>query len=246
MNYPIIFFKVAVEIAILWLVIYGILLFIKGTRAVQLLKGLIVVALLFVAAQKLGLGAVSWILSKILALSVIGFLIIFQPEIRRGLARIGQFGVFATKEQIVDKIVKAVAWLSERKIGAIIAVEREVGLGSYIESGVSIDSKVNSDLLITIFTPNSPLHDGGVVIQLDRVVAAGCLFPLAEESHLARQLGTRHRAAIGLTEESDAVVVVVSEETGAISVIVGGKLTRDLSRETLTTLLSNLLYKQRR
>lgn len=239
------FLKIALEIAIFWWVIYAILLFIKGTRAAQLLKGLIIIVLLFFLAQKLGLTAVSWILTKILALSVIGFLIIFQPEIRRGLARIGQFGIFTAKEQVVDEIVKASIWLSERRIGAIIAIEREVGLGSYIESGVHLDSKVNSDLLTTIFMPATPLHDGGVIIQLDRVVAAACLFPLAQESHLARQLGTRHRAAIGLTEETDAVVVVVSEETGAISIVVGGKLTRDLSKESLTKVLTNLLYRQK-
>jgi diadenylate cyclase len=246
MTLLITFLKIALEIAILWWVIYAILLFIKGTRAAQLLKGLVVIILLFFLVQKLGLTAVSWILTKILALSVIGFLIIFQPEIRRGLARIGQFGIFTAKEQIVDEIVKAALWLSERKIGAIIAIEREVGLGSYIESGVQLDSRVNSDLLTTIFMPGTPLHDGGVIIQLDRVVAAGCLFPLAQDSELSRNMGTRHRAAIGLAEETDAVVVIVSEETGAISMAVGGKLTRDLSKEALAKILTNLLYKPKR
>jgi len=244
-NQFLIFLKIAFEIAILWWVIYAVLVFIKGTRAVQLLKGLIVIALLFFLVEKLGLNAVSWILTKILALSVIGFLIIFQPEIRRGLARIGQFGIFTAKEQIVDELVKAAEWLSERKYGAIIAIEREVGLGSYIESGVNLDSKVNRELLETIFMPNTPLHDGGVVIQMDRITAAGCLFPLAQDSQLAKQQGTRHRAAVGLTEETDAVVIVVSEETGAISIVVGGKLTRDLPGESLGRVLTNLLYRQK-
>ena len=243
MNLFVTFLKIAVEIAILWWVIYAVLLFIKGTRAAQLLKGLIVVALLFLLAEKLGLYAVSWLLTKLLALSVIGFLIIFQPEIRRGLARIGQFGVFTAREQVIDELVKAAVWLSGEKKGAIIAIEREVGLGPYMESGVHLDSRVNSELLVTIFMPSTPLHDGGVVIQLDRIAAAGCLFPLAQESQLARQLGTRHRAAVGLTEETDAVVVVISEETGAISLVVGGKLTRDLSKEALTKDLTNLLYR---
>lgn len=245
MSQFLIFLKIAFEIAILWWVIYAVLVFVKGTRAVQLLKGLIVIVLLFFLVEKLGLDAVSWILTKVLALSVIGFLIIFQPEIRRGLARIGQFGIFTAKEQIVDELVKASGWLSERKYGAIIAIEREVGLGSYIESGVNLDGKVNSELLETIFMPNTPLHDGGVVIQLDRITAAGCLFPLAQDSQLAKQQGTRHRAAVGLTEETDAVVIVVSEETGAISVVVGGKLTRDLSGEALGKALTNLLYRQK-
>ncbi|MBI4335426.1 MAG: TIGR00159 family protein [Candidatus Omnitrophica bacterium] len=240
-----VFLKIAFEIAVLWWIIYAILLFTKGTMAVQLLKGLIVVALLFFLFENLGLSAVSWILAKILAISVIGFLIIFQPEIRRGLARLGQFGIFTARQQIVEEIVKAATWLSERKIGAIIAVEREVGLGSYIETGVHLDSRVNSDLLTTIFTPNTPLHDGGVVIQMDRVVAAGCLFPLAQDSQLARQLGTRHRAAIGLTKETDAVIVVVSEETGHISTVVDGRLTQNLSKEILAKNLSGLLYPPR-
>ncbi|MEI8176627.1 MAG: diadenylate cyclase CdaA [Candidatus Omnitrophota bacterium] len=241
----IVFLKITFEIFVLWWVIYTILVFIKGTRAEQLLKGLIIVAVLFFIAEKLGLTAVSWILTKVLAISVIGFLIIFQPEIRRGLSRIGQFGIFTAKEQIIDEIVKAVTQLSNQRIGGIIAVEREVGLGSYIETGVHLDSRVSSELLTTIFAPNTILHDGGVIIQLDRVVAAGCLFPLAQESQIARQLGTRHRAALGLSDETDAVVVVVSEETGAISIVVGGKLTRDLRGEELTKLLNNLLYKQK-
>lgn len=245
MIYFILFLKIAIEITILWWVIYAILLFIKGTRAAQLLKGLIIVVILFFAAERLGLTAVSWILTKVLAISVLAFLIIFQPEIRRALARIGQFGIFTAKEQIVDEIVKAVVWFAERKIGAIIAIEREVGLGSYIESGVQLDSKVNSELLTTIFSPSTPLHDGGVIIQLDRIAAAGCLFPLAQDSHVGRHLGTRHRAAIGLAEETDAIVVVVSEETGAVSVGVRGKLTRDLSKDALTKVLTNLLYRQR-
>lgn len=243
MNQFLVFLKIAFEIAILWWVIYAILVFIKGTRAAQLLKGLIVIVLLFFLVEKLGLDAVSWILAKILAISVIGFLIIFQPEIRRGLARIGQFGIFTAKEQIVDELVKAAEWLSERKYGAIIAIEREVGLGSYIESGVNLDGKVKSELLETIFMPNTPLHDGGVVIQMDRITAAGCLFPLAQDSQLAKQQGTRHRAAVGLTEETDAVVMVVSEETGAISIVAGGRLTKDLSGESLSRALTNLLYK---
>jgi diadenylate cyclase len=243
MSQLLIFLKIAFEIAILWWVIYAILVFIKGTRAVQLLKGLIVIVLLFFLVEKLGLDAVSWILAKILAISVIGFLVIFQPEIRRGLARIGQFGIFTAKERIVDELVKAAEWLSERKYGAIIAIEREVGLGSYIESGVNLDGKVKSELLETIFIPNTPLHDGGVVIQMDRITAAGCLFPLAQDSQLAKQQGTRHRAAVGLTEETDAVVMVVSEETGAISIVAGGRLTKDLSGESLYRALTNLLYK---
>ncbi len=237
--------KMAIELAILWWVIYVILAFIKGTRAEQLLKGLIIVVVLFFITGKAGLSAVSWILAKILAISVIGFLIIFQPEIRRGLARIGQFGIFTARGQIIDEIVKAAAWLSERKTGALIAIEREVGLGSYVETGVPLYSRVTSELITTIFAPNTLLHDGGVIIQLDRITAAGCLFPLAQESQLSRQLGTRHRAAVGLSEETDAVVVVVSEETGAVSVVAGGVLTADLNKDALAKTLNNMLYGQR-
>lgn len=240
--------KIILEILILWLVYYIVFLFIRGSRTVQVLKGLIIIVILLVATQQLGLTTVSWMITKIFPLSVLAFLIIFQPELRRGLARLGQFGTMLREEKVIDEIVKSVSVLSKKKIGAIIAIEREIGLRPYIESGVTLESKVTSELINTIFMPNTPLHDGGVIIQGGTIVAAGCLFPLSQDPRLSKTMGTRHRAAIGLTEETDAVVIVVSEETGTISVSIAGKLTRDLDKETLLKILSNLFsgHRQRR
>jgi len=238
-------FKVIVEIIILWFVFYMTILFIKGTRTVQVLKGIFILFIIFLITQRLGLETINWILTKLIPISIIAFLIIFQPELRRGLARLGQFGIFPAKEHVIDEISKSAFALSKKKIGALIAIEREVGLRAYIESGVSMDGKVSNELISTIFMPNTPLHDGGIVIEEDRIVSAGCLFPLSQETHITKTLGTRHRAAIGLTEETDAIAVVVSEETGMISIAVGGKLTRNLDREELVKSLTNL-YKPKK
>ena len=173
-------YRPIVEITVLWYVFYILFTFIKGTRAFQVLKGIIILVLVFFLTQEMGLSVINWILTKLFTISVIAFIIIFQPELRRGLARIGQnpvFGAFIKEEKIIDEIVRALMNLSQRKIGAIIALEREIGLKPYIESGVNIDSNVNADMLISIFMPYAPLHDGGVVIEGCRIVAAGCLFP---------------------------------------------------------------------
>jgi len=237
--------KIVLEILILWFIFYMILLFIKGSRTVQVIKGLIIILILLVLTQQLGLTTISWIITKVFPISILAFLIIFQPELRRGLARLGQFGAMLKEERVIDEIVKSASILSKKKIGALIAIEREVGLRPYIESGVTIDSKVTSELINTIFMPNTPLHDGGIIVQGSAIVAAGCLFPLSQDQRLSKTTGTRHRAAIGLAEETDAVVVVVSEETGAISVSIAGKLTRDLDKETLSKILNNLFSAQK-
>lgn len=237
--------KVVTEIALLWYGYYLLMRYIRGTRTVQVLKGIFILAAVFFISQRLGLDTITWIMTKLIPISIIGLLIIFQPELQRGLARIGQFGAFPAKEIVIDEISKCASTLSKKKIGVVIAIEREIGLKPYIESGVLLDGKVTSELLNTIFMPNTPLHDGGVVIQEDRIVAAGCLFPLSQEEHITKTLGTRHRAAIGLSEETDAIVVVVSEETGTISIAVGGKLNRDFDKDELNKALNNL-YRPRR
>ena len=234
------FGKFLFELAILWFVFYMLLLFIKGTRAVQVLKGISIIVLIFLITKELQLETINWILARLFTISVIAFLIIFQPELRRGLARIGQFGIFSGQQQTLDEIVKAILILSKKKIGALIAIEREIGLRPYIESGIRLDSHVTSELLGTIFTPNAPLHDGGVIIQGSIIVSSGCLFPLTQNPHVSSALGTRHRAAIGLSEETDAVVVVSSEETGDISIAVNGKLTRHLDEKEFGRTLSNI------
>ncbi len=232
--------KILVELAILWFVFYMLLLFIKGTRAVQVLKGIIIIVIIFLITKELHLETINWILTKLFTISVIAFLIIFQPELRRGLARIGQFGMFARQQQTLDEIVKASLILSKKRIGALIAIEREIGLKPYIESGIRLDSHVSSELLNTIFTPNTPLHDGGAVVQGSIIVAAGCLFPLTQNPHISSALGTRHRAAIGLSEETDAVVTIISEETGNMSISVNGRLTRNLDEKEFGRVLTNI------
>lgn len=235
--------KVLIEIAMLWFVYYGILLFARGTRGVYILRGIILITLIFIITKQLGFERINWIFTKIFALSILAFLIIFQQEIRRGLANIGQrrWSRFFLKEsEIISEITTACFLLSKRKIGALIAIGRETRLENYIESGIEIDARVNSELLITIFMPNTPLHDGGIIITGGRIAASGCLFPLTQNPKVSMTLGTRHRAAIGLSEETDAIVVTVSEETGGVSVAIGGRLTHDLDRESLERVLSNL------
>jgi diadenylate cyclase len=243
MNDNISLVKILIEIGILWFVYYGILLFARGTRGVYVLRGIILITLFFIITKQLGFERINWILTKIFALSILAFLIIFQQEIRRGLANIGQrrWSRFFLKEsEIIKEITTACFLLSKRKIGALIAIERETRLENYIESGIDIDAKVNSELLMTIFMPNTPLHDGGIVIAGERIAASGCLFPLTQNPKVSTMLGTRHRAALGLSEETDAIVVIVSEETGGVSVAIGGRLTHDLDRDSLERVLSNL------
>lgn len=231
--------KAAVEILILWFVFYRIMLFFQGTRALQVLRGIIVLVFAFFVVQIVRLETLDWLLTHLFGISIIGFLIIFQPEIRQGLARLGQQNIFKTSlpekevEEMLAEIVEAADALSRKKVGALISLEREESLKDYIENGVKIDSKVTAELIQTIFTPNSLLHDGGVVIQQGRIIAAGCLFPLTQKQDLNRIFGTRHRAAIGLTEQADAVALTVSEETGDISLCYQGRLSRDLSLEEL-------------
>lgn len=239
-EYWISLWKPIIEVIFLWFIIYVLILFIRGTRTVQVIKGLVILLLIFFVTQWLDLTSINWILTKLVAISVIAFIIIFQPELRRGLARLGQLGFTLREEEVLDDVVKSAIYLSNRRIGGIIALEREIGLRPYVESGVNIDSNVSSELINTIFSPGTPLHDGGIILRGGRVAAAGCLFPLTQNPHVSKVLGTRHRAAIGLTEETDAACVVVSEETGAISIAVGGKLTKDLNRETLPRSLENI------
>lgn len=215
------------------------MLFFEGSRAIQVLRGIVILLVAFFLFQKLGFEALDWLLTKLFGISVIAILIIFHPEIRQGLARLGQRHIFGTtlKEEeldlVLNEIVRAVETLSRDKIGALIAIEKNDPLSHYIESGIKVDASVSSDLIQAIFTPNNPLHDGGLVIQNGRISAAGCLFPLTQNQDLSRIFGTRHRAAIGLSEETDAIIIVVSEERQDISCVYQGKLHRDLSREEL-------------
>lgn len=236
--------KVILEIAILWYVMYMMLLFVRGTRSEQLLKGLLVIGVIFFASQQLGLYAISWVLTRLVPISIITIVIIFQPELRRGLAQLGQLGMHHASVELIEEIAGAAANLSRRRIGALIVIEREVGLKSYIETGTPVDANVSNYLLNSIFVTQSPLHDGAVVIQQGRLVAAGCVLPMPEEERtFPKSLGMRHRAAVGISEETDAVCVVVSEETGDISVAHAGKLTHALDEKALSGALKNLFHR---
>ncbi len=239
--------KPVIEIFVLWVVFYQILIFFEGTRAFQVLKGITYVLIAFLVSQILGFDILNWLLTKFFGISIIAVLIIFQQELRHGLARLGQQHLFnITLEEaeivaIIEEITEAAYRLSKRKNGCIIAIERDTKLKTYIESGVMIDGKVSTELLTSIFNPLSPLHDGGVITRGERIVAAACLFPLSENPNFNKIIGTRHRAAIGLTEQTDAVVVLVSEETGEISVATDGRFIPIVNKERLINILKNLL-----
>jgi len=221
----------------LWGVYYLIYLLFKGTAAEQVLKGIIVISAVVMLTRGVNLAVINWLLTRFLAISVIAFLIIFQPEIRRGLANIGRFGIFPGEREVFGEIAKASLVLSKKKIGALIAIEREMGLRRYVESGVSMDSLVTSELINTIFAPRAPLHDGGIIVSKQRIEAAACLFPLTQNPNVPKTMGTRHRAALGLSEDTDAVILAVSGETGRISMAVSGSIKRDLDHKNLATIL---------
>ena len=232
--------RATLEIAILWAFYYGLLVFFQGSIAVQVLRGAFFLTLIFFLAGLLPLQVLTWMFSKVLALATVAFLVIFAPELRRGLARIGGETLFRFSprpEEVIEEIIKGILALSRRRFGAILAIEGQNGLQSYAESGITMDAAISSELLQTIYTPSAPLHDGGVIISQGRIVAAACLFPLSQDPRLSKTMGTRHRAAIGLSEETDATVIVVSEETGIVSVATRGKLERELGREELAKIL---------
>jgi diadenylate cyclase len=236
------------EILIIWAVLYRLLIFIQGTRTVQVVIGIVILMLGSAVSGAFGLTTINWILTKLLAIGVFAFFIIFQPELRRALARIGQniaFRSFVKKGGLLDEIVRACEFLSQKRIGALIALERDIGLRNYVESGVVLNAKVSAELIITIFMPLTPLHDGGLIIEEDKIASCGSLFPLSKNPNLSKTLGTRHRAALGLTEETDAVTIVVSEETGKIAVSVNGHMTKNLETENLRRVLKNLFKPER-
>ncbi len=231
-----------IDIIIVTFLFYKLFMLIRDTRAVQVLKGLIVLSIVTVFAQILQLPVLRWIMGGFWTIGVITAIIVFQPELRNALAQIGanRFTNIFLRPEFVTEIGKAVEVCSAKKMGAIIALERATGLRNYIESGAKINSEVTAELLSTIFTPNSPLHDGAVIIRNDRIAAAACILPLSKSTNLPKSVGTRHRAALGLTEETDAAVIVVSEETGDIALVHDKKILSNLSVETLEKEITNL------
>src|SRR5216117_316812 len=226
------------DIVVVATIIYQLIVFIKGTRAVQMAVGLGLVIAFFYLSRWVALETVSWMLTNILPYFVFAIIVIFQHEIRRALVRFGQaplFGGFSTinRNEFYDEIVLAVTTLATNQTGALIVIERDIGLKTYIESGIELDDALYYDLLVTIFNPSVPLHDGAVIIQNRRIAAGACFLPLTVKPRLSKELGTRHRAAIGVTEETDAVAIIVSEETGAISFAHHGEMERYLDPDTL-------------
>ena len=239
------YWKDALEILILAVGIYFVYVGLRGTRGLRVLTGLgsLVLALVLLS-QLFGLVVISWLLQRISAVVILALVVIFQPELRRMLAQVGShhiFGIAPENKEIVEELAQTAFDLSGRHLGALIAIERGTDIQSHIESGVMIDSKLSPELIVTIFHPKTPLHDGGLIVRGDRIVSAGCIFPVSQRQDIDRNLGLRHRAAIGLTEESDAIVLIVSEETGGVSLCHRAKLEREFTPASLRARLSELL-----
>ena len=226
--------RAATEIGVLWLLIYQIFRVFRSTRGARILIGLaVVVIVLTLASQLLELKVIEWIIKSAAAILAFGLLIIFQPELRNALARLGSTNLFSFstrhQQEFLDALSDAVVKLSNKRFGALFAIERNISLENYESTGVTIDAQLSVELVTTIFHPKTSLHDGGMVLSQERVEAAGCIFPVSQKELSDRALGLRHRAGFGVSEDTDAVAIVVSEETGAISILVDGKMLRDLS-----------------
>ncbi|MBI3592489.1 MAG: TIGR00159 family protein [Nitrospirae bacterium] len=239
------------DIAIVSLILYRILLIIKGTKAAQMLIGLGVLLIASFFSKYLQLYTMDWIIQSFWSQLVIALIILFQPEIRRALAQMGESSFFqnlTTAEELksLEEIVRASIALANRKIGALIVIERDVSLRDYVEIATPLDAKVSKELLLSIFHPTSPIHDGAVVIRGNRVVAAGCFLPITLGSDVSKSLGTRHRAGIGIAEETDAVAIIVSEENGTISVAINGKFETHVDMGTLRDILADLFAESKK
>ena len=234
-----------VDIVLVAILIYWALMLVRGTRAAPMLVGVATLGLAFYLARLGELRTLNWLLSTLLPYVVFALIVVFQSEIRHALANLGsrvsRMRSSTSAADVYDDIVLAANLFSQNQTGALIVIEREIGLRTYIESGVALDARLSYDLLASVFRPSAPLHDGAVIVQRDRIAAAACFLPLSMNPVLSTQLGTRHRAGIGITEETDAVAVIISEETGAVSLAVGGNIERDMTVERLRERLSHLL-----
>jgi uncharacterized protein (TIGR00159 family) len=237
-------FRDAIDVAIIAFVIYQIINLIRGTRAVQMLIGLVVFFLAFLSSRYFDLYALNWILDNFLGSILLVIVIIFQDDIRRALTQVGTRPFFGVESglhgQDLEEIIRAAVSLASKRIGALIVLQRDVGLNDFVEVGTRLDARVSKELITSIFQPLSPIHDGALIIHKGRIIAAGCFLPLTTNPHVSKTLGTRHRAAIGLTEETDAAVIVISEEEGAISMVREGRITRDLDAATLRSTLQRM------
>ena len=236
------------DIIVVTVILYQLLMLIKGTRAVQLLKGLFVLVIVSILARQLGLATLTWMLDKVWTMLVVALPIVFQPELRRALEQLGR-GKFITMhpvtagaeefKKLIEELIRCTQVLSQNRIGALIVYEQNTGIQEFVETGIQIDGVVSTEFLVNIFVPKSPLHDGAVIIRNDRVAAAGCFLPLTQDPGVEKELGTRHRAALGLSEVSDALIIIVSEETGVISTTKNGEIHRYHDEKSLRDLLRN-------
>jgi len=241
--------KIGVDIALVWYIIYKLIMLIKGTKAIQLLKGIIVVLAVRMASLLFGLKTLQWLTYQAILWGFLVIIILFQPELRRALEQLGRGRLFSRGaksaedhlEKTITSIVDSCNYMAKRRIGALITIERETGIGEYTETGIPIQGKLSNQLLTNIFTPNTPLHDGAVIIVGDKIEAAACYLPLSESPFISKELGTRHRAAMGISEVTDALTIVVSEETGGISCTKNGELRRDLDLDSLRDFLKSNL-----
>ena len=233
-----------IDILIVTFVVYRLILLVKGTRAERMLWGLAVIVLVYFVSQRMELFTLHWILSNFLSSIVIIVIVVFQRDIRRVLVQVGRTSFFSRglglKEELLEELTKAALQMSKNKTGALIVLERDVGLGDYLDVGIEIDAKVSSEMVLSIFNPTSPVHDGAAIIRKGRISRVGCFLPLARDPEISKSLGTRHRAALGLTEDTDAVIIVVSEETGEVSLVVNREIIRDMDAGTFLKKLRDI------
>jgi diadenylate cyclase len=235
-----------IDIAVVWFLMYKLIMLVKGTKAVQLVKGVALFFVIRIVAELLGLTTITFLMSSVITYGVIALIIIFQPEVRKGLESLGRSAFVPKKqeetgEKIIQGYEKAVEYMSKRRIGALISIERKQSLNEYASTGIRLDADITGELLINIFIPNTPLHDGAVIIQNDKVAVSCAYLPLTESTSISKEFGTRHRAAIGLSEVTDALTIVVSEETGGISITKNKEFIHDISLETFGNILRNEL-----
>lgn len=240
-----------IDILVIWFLIYELMVLVRGTRAVQLFKGIIIIIVVKLISWYIGLTTVSWVMDQIINWGVIAMVVIFQPEIRRGLEHLGRGTMFnrtktenEEEEALITQLDQAIQYMSKRRIGALIAIEMDTGLEEYIETGIPLDAEVTGALLINTFIPNTPLHDGAVIIKGGRIAVAAAYLPLSDSKLIPKELGTRHRAAVGISEVTDALTIVISEETGGVSITKDNELIRDMTQENYLKFLRAHLYKK--
>ncbi|GLB47115.1 membrane protein [Philodulcilactobacillus myokoensis] len=244
-------FTSLLDILVVWFIIYELIILLKGTKAVQLFRGIIIIAVIKIISVYLGLDAVSWLMDQVINWGVIAIIVIFQPEIRRGLEHLGRGSVLRRNQKegieikhMISSLDTAIQYMSKRRIGALITIQMDTGLEDYIETGIKLDADISGELLINTFIPNTPLHDGAVIIRNQRIAVAAAYLPLSQSNLIPKELGTRHRAAVGISEVTDALTIVISEETGEVSITKDNELIRGLTRKDYLKFFNDQLLKE--